>query len=95
MPIKSFGGSLHFITFIDDYYGNYWVYLLKDKTKVIAISQKFHAFTIAQPGLKLKYLMTNNGEEYIGTQFTNFCAKNGIKRELTTDYNPTSNSMAV
>ena len=69
--------------------------VLKDKTEVFATFRNFHAFITAQPGLKLKYLMTDNGGRYVGNQFTYFCAENGIKRELTTPYNPASNSMAV
>ena len=61
MSTKSLRGSLHFITFIDDNLRKCWAYLLKDKTEVFATFRNFHAFITAQPGLKLKYLMTDNG----------------------------------
>ena len=38
-------------------------------------------------------LRANNGGEYISNQFTDICAENGIKRELITLYNPTSNGV--
>ena len=41
------------------------------------------------------FALAVNGGDYIGSQFTKFCAENGIKRELTIPYNPASNSMAV
>jgi len=39
-------------------------------------------------------LHSNNGGEYVDKDFTNFCAKEGIKREWTTPYNPDQNGVA-
>jgi hypothetical protein len=43
---------------------------------------------------KIKILRSNNGEEYTSKEFVNFCKDVGIKRELTTPYNPQQNSVA-
>jgi transposase InsO family protein len=37
---------------------------------------------------KIKILRSNNGGEYASKEFVNFCKDVGIKRELTTPYNP-------
>jgi len=40
---------------------------------------------------KIKVLRLDNGGEYTDKDFTDFCAKEGIKREWTTPYNPEQN----
>ena len=39
-------------------------------------------------------MFSDNGGEYIDKDFTNFCAREGIKREWTTPYNPEKNGVA-
>ena len=39
-------------------------------------------------------MRTDNGEEYISKDFQDFCAKRGIKRQLTTLYTPAQNGVA-
>ncbi len=38
-------------------------------------------------------MRSNNGGEYTDKNFTFFCAKEGIKREWTTPYNPEQNGV--
>ena len=45
-------------------------------------------------GKKIKVLRLDNGEEYTNKDLSDFCAKEGIKRELTTPYNPQQNGVA-
>jgi len=42
----------------------------------------------------IKVLRSDNGGEYIDKYFTGFYAKEGIKREWTTPYNPQQNGVA-
>jgi transposase InsO family protein len=43
---------------------------------------------------KIKILRSDNGGEYTSKEFVNFCKDVGIKRELTTPYNPQQNDVA-
>jgi transposase InsO family protein len=43
---------------------------------------------------KIKILRSDNGGEYTSKEFVNFCKDVGIKRELTTPYNPQQNGVA-
>jgi transposase InsO family protein len=43
---------------------------------------------------KIKILRSDNGGEYTSKEFVNFCKDVGIKRELTTSYNPQQNGVA-
>jgi transposase InsO family protein len=42
---------------------------------------------------KIKILRSDNGKEYTSKEFVNFCRDVGIKRELTTPYNPQQNGV--
>ena len=42
---------------------------------------------------KIKILRLDNGGEYTSKEFVNFCRYVGIKRELTTPYNPQKNGV--
>jgi transposase InsO family protein len=43
---------------------------------------------------KIKILRSDNGGEYTSKELMNFCKDVGIKRELTTPYNPQQNGVA-
>ena len=43
---------------------------------------------------KIKTLCSDNGGEYTSKEFEDFCKDVGIKRELTTPYNPQQNGVA-
>ena len=45
-------------------------------------------------GKKIKTLRLDNGGEYIDGDFTDFYAKEGIRREWTVPYNPKHNGVA-
>ena len=43
---------------------------------------------------KIKIFRSDNGGEFTGGEFKSFCMEAGIKRELTTPYNPQQNGVA-
>jgi hypothetical protein len=43
MPVKSLGGSLYYVTFIDDFSRKTWMYLIKTKDEVFGKFQEFKA----------------------------------------------------
>ena len=47
-----------------------------------------------ESGKKIKALRSNNGGEYVSQEFKDFCATEGIKRELTTPHKPHQNGVA-
>ena len=54
MKTKIIGGSLYFVTFIDDHSRKIWVYTLKTKDQVLEVFKQFHVFVERQFGEKLK-----------------------------------------
>jgi hypothetical protein len=94
MPIKSLGGSLYYVFFIDDYSRKTWLYLLKTKDEVFIKFQEFKAEIENLTNKKIKPLGTDNGGEYTLKEFIAFCKLAGIRRELTVPHNPQQNGVA-
>ena len=64
MPVKSIGGSLYYVTFIDDFSRNTWMYLIKTKDEVFGKFQEFKAEVENLIDKKIKIIRTDNGGEY-------------------------------
>jgi transposase InsO family protein len=94
MPSSSISGYVYYVSFIDDYSRKTWVYLLKSKDEVFSKFKEFKALIENLSERKIKILRSDNGGEYTSKEFVNFCKDVGIKRELTTPYNPQQNGVA-
>lgn len=57
---------------------------MKKKDELFSKLQEFKAFVENQTGKKIKVLKSDNGGEYTLNVFKEFCAKVGMRRELTT-----------
>jgi hypothetical protein len=93
MPSTSISGYVYYVSFIDDYSHNTWVYLLKSKDEVFNKVKEFKSMIENISERNIKILRLDNGGEYTSKEFMNFCRDVGIKRELTTPYNPQQNSI--
>ena len=78
-PVTSLGGSLYYVTFIDDSTRKVWVYFLKNKSDVFVTFKRWKDEVENQTNLKLKCLKSDNGGEYDSQEFKAFCSKNGIR----------------
>ena len=67
---------------------------MKSKDEVFGKFKEFKALIENLSKRKIKILRLDNGGEYTSKEFVNFCRDVGIKRELTTPYNPQQNSVA-
>jgi hypothetical protein len=94
MPVKSLGGSLYYVIFIDDYSRKTWLCLLKTKDEVFNKFQEFKAEIENLTNKNIKTLRTNNGGEYTSKKFVTFYKSAGIRRELTVPHNPQQNGVA-
>lgn len=93
-PVESLGGAKYFVSFIDNYSRRSWVYPIKRKTDVFPVFKEFKARMELESGKKIKCLRTDNGGEYTGDEFDNFCKQEGIKRQFTVAYTPQQNGVA-
>ena len=88
MPSISLIGYEYYVTFIDDYSRNTWIYFLKTKSEVFGKFKEFKSLIENHSERRIKTLISHNGEEYTSKEFEAFCKEDGIDRELTTPYNP-------
>jgi hypothetical protein len=94
MKTPSLGGSIYFLTFIDDYSRKTWVYFLKHKSETFDKFKEFKAFVEKQSGLSIKILRSDRGGEYKSNEFLEYCRYHGIKKQFTTSYTPQQNGVA-
>ena len=94
LSVVSVGGSIYYVTFIDDFSNFVWVYMLKLKSEVLEKFVEFVAMVETFTGKKLKRLRSDNGGEYFGDAFNDFCKERGIMREPTIPYTPQQNGKA-
>jgi transposase InsO family protein len=66
---------------------------LKTKDEVFNKYKEYKALIENISKRKIKTLRSDNGGEYTSKEFVNFCKDVGIKRELTTPYNPQQNGV--
>ena len=77
--IPSLGGSLYFVTFIDDTNRKVWIYFFKQKSDVFDMFKKLTQIE-NETSLKFKCLKSDSGGGYCDNRFEEFCANRGIKR---------------
>jgi IS30 family transposase len=94
MSVASMKGTSYYVTFIDDFSMNTWIYFMKTKDEVFNHFRAFKAQVEDMIGRKIKVLRTDNGGKFTSTEFTDFCKEAGIKREKTVAYNPWQNGVA-
>jgi transposase InsO family protein len=94
MSLASLTGFLYYVIFIDDFSQKYWIFFMKTKEQVFSRFQEFKALVENQTGKKIRVLRIDNGGEYTSKEFMDFCAREGIKRELIVPYNPHQNEVA-
>eukprot|EP00253_Pinus_taeda_P025361 PITA_25361 len=91
MKVPSLGKSMHYVSFIDYFSRNTWIYFLKKKSKVFEKFKEFKALVENQIEKKIKVMRTNNGGEFRSKEFEEFCKKCGIAWQKTTAYTPMQN----
>ena len=82
------------LTFIDDFSRYGWVYFLKLEFEVFDHFKVFKALVENQSGRRLKILRSDNGGEYVKSEFINYCEDAGIQMQHDTPYTPQQNGVA-
>ena len=94
MQTPSLGGSIYFLTFIDDFSRKTWIYFLKQKSEAFEKFKEFKTLVEKQSGLYIKVLRSDRGGEFSSNEFLDFCRCHGIKKQFTTRYTPQQNGVA-
>ena len=67
---------------------------MKNKDEVFSNFKEFKALIENHTEKNIKTFRSNNGEEFIANEFKYLCKESGIKRDLSTPYNPQQNGVA-
>jgi len=94
MRTESKSGAKYFATFIDDYSRWCDVFFLSKKSEILNVFKRFKAQAENLTGRKIKHLQTDNGAEYLTSEFNEFLKTNGIKRRLTIPHTPEQNGVS-
>ena len=86
--------EFYFLSFIDDYSRKGWVYFLTEKSQAFESFKDFKSKVETETRKVVKALRTEWGGEYLSNEFSEFCRKHGIKRQLTTSFTPQQNGVA-
>ena len=86
LPTPSYGNSRYVLTFIDDFSRYCWVYFLKQKYEVFEIFKVFKSLVENLSGNKIKFLKTDNGNEYFNNNLQQLCEENGIQMQHSMPY---------
>lgn len=94
MRTQSLRVAKYFLTFIDDFSRNIWVYFLKNKYEVLTIFKQLKAMVENESGQRIKVLKSDTGGGYESHAFCNFCYYNGIQRKTFVAKTSQQNSVA-
>ena len=65
--IKNITGTRWFVSFVDDHTRIYWIFLMKDKSKVGLSFKKIYNMIQTQFHAKIQVLKTNNARDYFNS----------------------------
>ena len=82
------------LTFIDDFSRYCWVNFLKNKSEVFDLFKLFRALVENQPRRKHNILRSNNGGEYVNSDFIHYCEDAVIHMLHSIPYTPQQNGVA-
>uniref|UniRef100_W8AQ86 Retrovirus-related Pol polyprotein from transposon TNT 1-94 n=1 Tax=Ceratitis capitata TaxID=7213 RepID=W8AQ86_CERCA len=94
MGIGSVGGASYFVTFIDDYSRYTAVYFIKRKSEALNMFKLFTASAEKQTGRKIKSVRSDNGREFVNSEFEKYLSERGIRHQTTVAYSPQQNGVA-
>src|SRR6266850_5910881 len=93
-PVETKGGRKYYITFTDDAMRFTHLYLLRAKSEAFEAYKKYEAWCLTQKNTKIKVLHSDQGGEYLDTEFRAYLAKQGTTQKLTVHHTPAHNGVA-
>ena len=68
-PVPTMGGSRYFVIFVDDFSRYTWIYLMKNRSKILIIYRDFAKMIQTKYSKVIKIFRSDNAREYRQTDF--------------------------
>lgn len=109
IQVPSMGGARYFISFVDDYSKWIFIYTMQRNSEAFGRIKTYHVYAKRHTGQKiaslnitdphhaadkLKTLRTENGCEYLSSNFKSYLSDNGISHQLSIAHTPQQNVVA-
>ena len=92
--IKNINGTRWFVIFVDDHTRLTWLFLMKEKSEIGIIFQRFNTTIQTQFQTKIQVLKTDNAREYFGSILREYLSKQGIIHHSSCVDTPQQNGVA-
>ena len=69
VSVPSLGKSMYYVSFIDEFSRNTWIYFVENKSEVFDRFKEFKALAENKPEKRIKVLRIDNGGELCGNEF--------------------------
>jgi len=94
-PMRTTGlnGEIYFMLFVDDFTWMTWMFLLKKKSETFNCFQIFKELTENEIDMKIKFLRSDNGGEFVFKEFNKYFDDHGIKRHFYVTKTPQQNNV--
>ena len=90
-----FNKNQYFITFIDEFSRNCFIFTFKSKFIVYELIKQFINWAETQTDKRVKSFVSDNEREYVGAKVRNFFDRKGIEQIEIPPYSPQSNGIAA
>ena len=90
----SIHGCRYFVVFFDEFSKKLWVYFMVRKSEMSAKFMEWKAMVELQSGKVLREFQSDNGGEYISSDFKTYLKSCGILHRTSTPYTPQQNGKA-
>jgi len=94
IPATSINGHCFAVSFMCEYSNHIWSLPMKSKDQTLAIFKVFNAQVKRQYGLSIRYFQSDHGGEFMGKEFSDYLASEGIIRETSAPDTPQQNGLA-
>ena len=93
-PTPSLEGHKYYVTFTDDHIHYTSAKILHSKDQMLTVYKAYAVWAHTQHGVQIKWLCSDRGGEYTGTDFTVFLQEEGTEHWLTMHDTPQHNGVA-
>jgi hypothetical protein len=86
VSVPSLGKYVYYVSCIDDFSRNTWIYFLRKKSEVFDMFKEFKSFFENQTEKIIMVLRIDNGREFCGNEFEELCKKCSLSKWKNTPY---------